>query len=581
MVKFKLWHRILFYILSPILVVYFNVYLEMGRLGVISEKVDIIEKADDLEIAFLEIRRFEKNILLFKEEENVKSLYKNIAYFKKILHSLEDEIIKDTNSTYYFERLKQSFVLYETEMNLVMSQLKAKKVSIEILRAMGRDIEKAATDKKKALELRRNEKNYIIFREPNAIEKFHKNINDLIKEQPSLAPLIVKYGETFDTLVKNVEAEGKTIQNMRENARAIGKYLNILDDKERNGINSLLASVKLSFIFLNVLLVIAISIIGFFIARNMVVLFKRMEDAFRNLANDDFLSRIVDIEGPDEINSLIEAYNEAVTKLKTTKATLVTKIKTLEIINREILREQQRLIELQKESAMRLLASEIAHEINNPLSSVTTLLYLFLENLSQSDQNRELVTMMIKDNERCQMILNELVEFARKEPLKVKKCNIRKLIGEAVEFVMRLKYEISTEAEDEKNVSINISIESLPEAVLLDPVLIHEAIVNILINAYHFSPDDGNIYIKGFTEGKNIVISIEDEGTGIAEDVMPRIFEPFFTTRKESGGMGLGLSLTKKIIERHLGEISAVSSVGKGSIFKICLPVIIFPGYGE
>jgi signal transduction histidine kinase len=236
---------------------------------------------------------------------------------------------------------------------------------------------------------------------------------------------------------------------------------------------------------------------------------------------------------------------------------------------------------------MRLLASEIAHEINNPMSSVTTLLQLFKEELPPEDPKMELIEMMIRDNLRCQDVLNELVSFARKEPLKMKPSDAKILVLEAVGVAARMANDIHIDMED-KEVDFDVDVEGLSgKKILLDPVLMHQALVNILSNAWHFSPHGGKIFLKGAVEDgtdaggrpPSVIITIRDEGPGISEDVIKRIFEPFFSTRKEKGGQGIGLSITRKIVERHLGSVVAQNAEGGGCVFTVKIPAVSFPGY--
>jgi signal transduction histidine kinase len=98
-------------------------------------------------------------------------------------------------------------------------------------------------------------------------------------------------------------------------------------------------------------------------------------------------------------------------------------------------------------------------------------------------------------------------------------------------------------------------------------------LVNVLSNAYQFTPRGGHIDVQGSTEGDFMTIVVRDKGTGISGDILPYIFEPFYSTRKDNGGSGLGLAITKKIIERHNGSIRVESTPGEETVFSIRLPV--------
>jgi len=139
--------------------------------------------------------------------------------------------------------------------------------------------------------------------------------------------------------------------------------------------------------------------------------------------------------------------------------------------------------------------------------------------------------------------------------------------------VIRDAIKVITRQYEKSGINLIAFVGELPGKVLMDPVLIHQALVNILSNAYQFTKAGGSVEIEGYTDCNNIVIEIRDTGTGITEENIPNIFEPFFSTRKELGGSGLGLALTKKIIERHHGKINVESKVAEETVFTISMPI--------
>ncbi len=175
------------------------------------------------------------------------------------------------------------------------------------------------------------------------------------------------------------------------------------------------------------------------------------------------------------------------------------------------------------------------------------------------------LSFMMNEAIRCQTILGELVDFARKEPLRLKEVNPSKLIQEAIGIVSR-RYE-------EGRIELTVSLEGLPEKSVLDPVLFYQALVNILTNAFQHTAEGGSIAIQGRTDRNIMNIIVSDSGTGIPDDILSHIFDPFFSTRKEVGGNGLGLAISKKIIERHNGSIRVSSRIGEGTVFQVDLPV--------
>ena len=180
----------------------------------------------------------------------------------------------------------------------------------------------------------------------------------------------------------------------------------------------------------------------------------------------------------------MQAYNQTIGDLGSSKTELENTLKKLEETNKELIERQDALVEARKFTAMRLLASEIAHEINNPLSSLTTFLGLCYEDMPADDPKKEHVTLMLKEVTRCRSVLKELAEFAKKEPLKLKEVNPATLIKDAISVVRRQN--------EKSSVSLTAFCSELPQRILLDPVLIHQALVNILNNAYQFTAPGGS-----------------------------------------------------------------------------------------
>jgi two-component system NtrC family sensor kinase len=233
--------------------------------------------------------------------------------------------------------------------------------------------------------------------------------------------------------------------------------------------------------------------------------------------------------------------------------------------NQELEDSQDELVEARKTSAMRLLAAEIAHEINNPLSSVAVFLGTFYDDLGGDTASQANVAIMLNEVRRCQAVLRELVDFARREPLGLKEVHPARLVQEAIDAVS---------AQNRKEgVKLTVTLGDLPEKVVLDAVLIYQALVNILANAFQFSPPGGTIDVRGSRDSATFTVTITDRGVGIPPENLEQIFRPFFTTRKELGGSGLGLALTKKIVERHRGRVRVTSAPEAGTVFTLVLPV--------
>jgi len=217
------------------------------------------------------------------------------------------------------------------------------------------------------------------------------------------------------------------------------------------------------------------------------------------------------------------------------------------------------------------LAGEIAagfvHTINNPLDGVNRALDLAKRHIKDPERASEMLDLATEGVERITAVTQTLLGFARVDrDANVLPAEVNSMVEEAA-GLMRLK------AESE---SIELELDlapSLPQ-VAVDPQAMADVLLNLLINAVDACGDDGKITVRtSSTDGSLVEITTIDDGDGIPEELVEQIFEPFFTTKEVGRGTGLGLSLARRIVEGHGGEIHAESPEGGGAVFRIRLPV--------
>lgn len=228
----------------------------------------------------------------------------------------------------------------------------------------------------------------------------------------------------------------------------------------------------------------------------------------------------------------------------------------------ELKETQEQLIQAAKLAAIGELAANVAHEINNPLTSIIGFVELMKE-YDDMDLIKNRLEIIEHESIRARDIVRELLNFARKRPLQLSDVDINSLIKEVI---------LLTRAQAKTGrVEIVEDYGDIPR-MIGDPNQIKQVFVNIINNAIHAMPEGGKLYIKTSSHD-DITIVFKDTGVGIPADVLPRIFEPFFTTKREKG-TGLGLSISYRIIQDHGGRINVESNEGKGTAFTITLPVI-------
>lgn len=224
---------------------------------------------------------------------------------------------------------------------------------------------------------------------------------------------------------------------------------------------------------------------------------------------------------------------------------------------------QEQLIQAAKLAAIGELAANVAHEINNPLTSIIGFVELMKE---YDDMNLIKNRLEIIEHEsiRARDIVRELLNFARKRPLQLSDVDINSLLRE-VSLLTRAQAKTG-------RVEIIEEYGEIPK-MIGDPNQLKQVFVNIINNAIHAMPEGGKLHIITSSLNDTISVVFNDTGEGIPGDVLPRIFEPFFTTKREKG-TGLGLSISYRIIQDHGGRIDVESEEGKGTTFTIRLPVI-------
>lgn len=228
-------------------------------------------------------------------------------------------------------------------------------------------------------------------------------------------------------------------------------------------------------------------------------------------------------------------------------------------------RLQERLIQSEKMAAVGLLVSGIAHEINNPLGGVLNSLYNLSQVKMDSKRREEYMMLMKGGLERIQHTLKSLLDFAQQgSPV-----NVPSDINEMAEHVFSLlSHTIS-----EKGIRCEKRLSNDIPKLLVDRNKIEQVLMNLAINAIQAMESGGVLIIKTSMDNGFCTISVKDTGKGIPEDILPRIFDPFFTTKGVGEGTGLGLSVSKGIVEQHNGIIEVAASQGEGTTFVVKLPL--------
>ncbi|HVN22676.1 MAG TPA: [Fe-Fe] hydrogenase large subunit C-terminal domain-containing protein [Syntrophorhabdales bacterium] len=234
----------------------------------------------------------------------------------------------------------------------------------------------------------------------------------------------------------------------------------------------------------------------------------------------------------------------------------------LQLSHQELEQAQTQLIRTEKLASLGQLAAGVAHEINNPLGTITIYAHLLLKSMDKDDPRREDVELIVSEGNRAKEIVQGLLSFARERKLRPGPVNLNDLLDDVLGLVVNQSLF--------QNIKIKKSLlQDLP-TIVADETQLKQVFLNIILNAAQAMEGNGRLSITTGTERKQIRVKIRDTGPGIPPEVRKNIFSPFFTTKEK--GTGLGLAISYGIIERHNGKIDVETELGKGSTFIISLP---------
>ncbi|MBU4316232.1 MAG: PAS domain-containing protein [Proteobacteria bacterium] len=237
-------------------------------------------------------------------------------------------------------------------------------------------------------------------------------------------------------------------------------------------------------------------------------------------------------------------------------------------MSRDITRDinyQKTMMHQEKMISIGRLSAGVAHEINNPLTTILTTAILLQEDMEKTDPLYGELETISKETIRCREIVTSLLDFARQSAPEKKQGDINAIISESV-LLTKKQAAFS-------DIHISLILDKNIPLVLVDRGQIQQAMINLLINAVEATGTGGSIKVVSRLDSKknNVEIDISDTGVGMDEKTISRIFDPFFTNKET--GTGLGLAITLGIIEQHDGGINVKSRPGKGTTFTIKFPL--------
>lgn len=446
------------------------------NLSIIKTKQHVVEVADDLSNIVLEIRRYEKNYLLYLSQEDLQENQMYVQQARQIIEGIASET-RGLSIDLELTKLGRELATYEEALKLLATCVRSR--------------------------------------------------------SPPLC--------------------GTPEDHVRESGRKLVESSHLLVTIERAKIFDVLSTLENSLLLSLAILVVMGTVLVLFVGVKIVLPLRRIEKTTLRIAQGDFTPLEVKKSG-DETQRVLEAFNRMITELE---------------------KRQEQLLQAKKLSSIGILASGIAHQLNNPLNNVSTSVQILCEEYGKGDPAfiGRLLENCSQEILRARDIVKGLLEFSRQREFSLSRVPLKEVVDKALRLISS---QVPSHVEIRSDVPKEIVLD-------LDSQRIQEVLLNLLMNAIQaMDRDPGQIRIRampvqGEDNGPLVEIRVEDTGKGIAPQDLGRIFDPFFSTKEVGAGTGLGLSIAYGIIQKHQGTVTVESAPGEGTRFRIRLPA---PGEG-
>jgi two-component system, NtrC family, sensor kinase len=307
--------------------------------------------------------------------------------------------------------------------------------------------------------------------------------------------------------------------------------------------------------------VLVASALAYYVSRRISGAIRELARASETIMHGNLDAR-ADVHSRDELGDLSNAFNAMAAALRDRDERLKQSVKKI--------KEAERL------ALIGQLASNVAHELNNPLQGIVAYSYLLLERMADGEPAKPFVQKIARQADRSRTIIRGLLDFARQRTPNRQPVDVNKILLDCVALV-----------EDQaqfQNIKLVKDLSGGLPPVIVDPAQMQQVFINLIVNAAEAMPAQrgGKLTLSTRCEpaGEFVRVEFADTGHGISPESMEHIFEPFFTTKETGHGVGLGLAISYGIVQEHQGTISVQSEVGKGTTFTIQLPIAAEPQTG-
>ncbi len=567
--RLRIFHKILIgYTFSVGIAVCFGAYVH-HQVGQIMDRQRLVEIADDSKEQLLELRRSEKNYIIRRDPLYLDKIHTLITSFRATLKAAEPAILA-AFSAGDAQRLTSSVLLYSSLVEEFAANHRETETLTTELRILGKEIEQLVLDTRdltrirELLEIRLLEEDYILLMEGASFRGLNERfsaLRDSLAAADACGERCDLYLATLGRLYSRNQREGTLLARIREAATTMEEIVDAVRRRERENIAGYVRSSQR--LLLGALFTLAVfgSLLSLFLSKMISAPLRKLEAAVRRIGEGDFDLRLEE-KGDVETASLQSAFNTMLDTLHLSRQSLAHSVQLLQ-------EKGAQLVESEKLASIGILASGVAHEINNPLTNISLTAEIVMESRNNlpDDEFQELMTDILIQTERASAVVENLLGYARSV----------KDSGNALldlRDVLRRSARLVGHELKLRNIDLRQRLPAEPLTVLGNHGKLEQVFVNILLNAAHAMENGGSITLGAVSEneGMTFVVAIQDTGPGIPEENLRSLFDPFFTTKTAGKGTGLGLYISYGIIQEHGGSIAVASKVGEGTTVTVRLP---------
>ncbi len=262
------------------------------------------------------------------------------------------------------------------------------------------------------------------------------------------------------------------------------------------------------------------------------------------------LSVRADERRSDEVGELGRAFNHMMNELE--KAQEAARVQATQLAHTE------------KMAAVGTLAAGVAHEINNPLAGIMNCVESMIDNPEDVELRRKYLDLTHDGLRRIERIVHNLLDFSRPREPRPELTSLNHCINHVIELV---DYQLS-----QGEIQVHMDLQADGAMVLADHFQMEQLLLNLVLNAITAMPEGGVLTLRTRTKRSEVTAEVCDTGIGIPEEVRQHIFDPFFTTHELGKGTGLGLAVSRRIVQAHGGRIEVESEAGEGTIMRVVIP---------